>query len=131
MNIMEKENNLKSWEGIIPVTTKCEICQKEIWYNHKEKVMSIHFDLSNKRVSEIKYPMQWLSRNPKSKEAMFEWDLCCFGYLCYDCYMAFLNKDKQTIADSLNLYVRKQTDAAMHAPYLAAQRQLDNGKIIE
>jgi len=77
---------LKSWEGLLPSVTYCQICDKEIFYNRNNAKRAIHFDHRNGAgATGYRVPMNWLEkhkRNPKNEKIWKSFD---FGMLCLSC----------------------------------------------
>ena len=89
------ELNLKSWEGFIPKISRCEICDREIYFNKKDKSRSINFDHKTGNESIKRQPNAWLRRHPKTIENIVVWNSCNFGKLCNYCNRFLPTKDRK------------------------------------
>lgn len=90
-----KINNFNSWSKYFPFKTNCQICNKEIFWNHesKSKNIAINFDHKNGGKEKIKgSPSKWLRLHKCTKENVKHWEDNGFGYLCQVC-----NKNLPTI----------------------------------
>lgn len=88
-NKAQRERNLnikKSWEGYIPKKTKCQVCSKAIYFNHRGKQdISIFFDHRHENEPIKENPTHWLRIHLFSPENKKIWDQCDFGRLCRKC----------------------------------------------
>lgn len=84
---------LSTWEGYIPVETKCEVCQKVIYFNRKDRGNSIHFDHRDERNPSVK-PNNWLSDHECNEVNKKLWGQFNFGNLCKrcNCFLPAINR---------------------------------------
>ncbi len=80
------ENNLKSWEGLIPNKTYCQICKTKIFYNNHNRKLAICFDHRSKTIINQKYgPTFWLGQHKRTPRNEKIWKKSNFGFLCNKC----------------------------------------------
>jgi hypothetical protein len=78
--------NIKSWEKVIPKVTKCQICEKHVYFNKRNPNKAVHFDHRNgKTTLSHKTPTGWLMSHPWTVEKENEWKSFGFGKLCRPC----------------------------------------------
>ncbi len=80
-----RERKMKSWEGYILKKTKCQICNKIIYFNQKDPKAAIHFDHRNGKTLIRKNPTHWLINHYRTPENQRIWEKCNFGILCRKC----------------------------------------------
>ena len=97
--------NIKSWEGFIPLKTNCQICNQEIYFNQTNSKTVIHFDHKNINVK-IKYsPTCWLYHHQRTPENEKIWLSCDFGMLCKRCNAFLPAKDRESFIKKVVNYV--------------------------
>lgn len=76
--------NRESWSEYFSKHTKCEICQKRIFFNNFDRRTSINFDHRQECVIKTA-PSVWLNSHKFNEENRKIWESCNFGILCMDC----------------------------------------------
>lgn len=80
--------SMKTWEGYIPIETKCQICNKDIFFNRRNVRTAIHFDHRSGKEPIKGSPQVFLrnaNRTPKREKI---WKECNFGMLCQRCNLS-------------------------------------------
>jgi hypothetical protein len=98
------ENRLKlilgyipTWRKYFPKKLNCPLCNKSIRFSTGDKTKSFTFDHRHEGKEEIRMsPMQWLHKNPRTKNNQKIWESCDFGILCFQCNKSLptLNRKK-------------------------------------
>ena len=98
---------LKSWEGFIPKRSRCQICNKKIYFNTSNQSNSIHFDHRHGGMEPIKHgPAQWLRSNPRNKYNESIWIKSDFGKLCIRCNQLLPTKNRIKWLERAILYAK-------------------------
>jgi len=81
-----RNDNITSWEKVIPKVNRCQVCGKRILFNTGDKRNTVHFDHRNNGKEKIKeHPSTWLRNNKYSIENEKIWNSCNFGVVCELC----------------------------------------------
>jgi 5-methylcytosine-specific restriction endonuclease McrA len=99
---------MKSWEGLIPKETKCQICGRKIYFNKpiKRPSESIHFDHRLEGKELIKeHPGGWLRAHPRNSKNERLWKQSNFGMLCRSCNGFLLTRNRKTMLLKIIKYV--------------------------
>ncbi len=99
---------MKSWEGIIPLETQCQICGKKLYFNRiiKKPSDSIHFDHRLEGKEPIKcHPGSWLRMYKRTPEREKIWKECNFGMLCRTCNGFLFSKNRKDKLSKIVKYV--------------------------
>lgn len=101
-----QEQILRSWIGIIPEFTQCQMCARDIYLIAKSCAKSIHFDHRNGGVEKIMgSPKHWLRRNVPTPENIGLWKSCNFGMLCWQCNRFLPTKNRRVLIENLMKYM--------------------------
>lgn len=102
-------SNIRSWVGLIPTKTKCQICKKTLYFGPEKRKKSeyICFDHrhnGNEIISSR--PTHWLARHKRTKENEAIWKLCDFGILCSQCNSFLPTKDRKRFLSLVTKYIK-------------------------
>lgn len=88
------DNNLKSWELIIPKETNCQICGKKIYFRNYNRKIAIRFDHRHENEPIKGKPCEWLRYHSYTYENNKIWKSCNFGMLCFECniFLPLINR---------------------------------------
>jgi hypothetical protein len=81
----------KSWIGIIPTVTQCEICSKEVYFQYenndikRRQQIAINFDHKTGNELIKGSPTTWLRTHKRNLKNEAIWKSCNFGMLCGTC----------------------------------------------
>ena len=101
------EEVLKSWVGIIPEKTNCQMCGVEIFFNIRNQYKSIHFDHRHGGSEQIKNnPARWLRDHRRNSKTEAVWKSCDFGMLCMDCNRRLPTKDRIQFIINASKYLK-------------------------
>lgn len=85
-HILSSKSRLKSWIGVIPQATRCQICGKNIYLVSDQRSKTIHFDHRHNGKEKIKCsPSIWLRTHQRNDKNEKIWNSCDFGMLCHRC----------------------------------------------
>jgi hypothetical protein len=102
-----RNNCLKSWEGLIPLTTSCQMCGKDIFFNRKNPSLAICFDHRHGGTEIIKGgPHTWLRDHPRTPDNEKIWLSCDFGMLCMKCNLSLPTMNRKQFKENINRYVK-------------------------
>ena len=100
------EKILRSWIGIVPEFTSCQMCGIDLVFFGKDGYKSIHFDHRHGGNEAIKIdPKHWLKRNLPTPENIIIWKSCDFGMLCRPCNRRLPTKDRMKFFLNLKNYM--------------------------
>jgi len=101
-----RENNLNTWNKIIPTITRCQICGVDIYFNRKNKSKAIHFDHRHGEHDKIKaHPIEFLRRSPCNQEREKIWREADLGMLCKSCNSYLPTKNRKEYIKKVIIYV--------------------------
>lgn len=100
----QREDNLKSWEKVIGEVFNCQICNKEIYFNRKDRGKSVHFDHTTEENINIR-PNNFLSDKKATIENILMWKSFKFGELCKRCNSELPTKNRKQFILNLCNYV--------------------------
>ena len=106
-----QDRNYKSWIGIIPKVTECQVCSNPIIFNSGDLRTSIHFDHRHEGIESIKSPSNWLSSHSLTPENKLIWESCNFGMLCKKCNDRLPTKDRRIFLLNALRYSEESKDA--------------------
>lgn len=107
----KRKNSLESWSKFIPYKTKCQICNKTIYFKALNKINSIHFDHRHGGNEPIRInPSQWLKNHPHNKVNEKLWVKSDFGMLCHLCNYRLPTKNRKDWVSKMNKYVSRLGD---------------------
>lgn len=101
------DNAMKSWEGYIPTQTQCQVCGRDIFFNHGPSQHRIHFDHRHGGAEVIKAPSAWLRKGKRTPKKEAIWESCDFGMLCLLCNRALPTKDRALFLSNVTKYVKQ------------------------
>lgn len=92
-----QKKNMQDWEEHFPKSMVCEICERPVFFNKKNKRDSVHFDHPNLESRKIirTQPGIWLRNNPCTSKNIKIWASCNFGKLCLNCNSFLPTKDRE------------------------------------
>lgn len=97
---------LKSWIGILPEVTACEMCGRDIFLIGNNTAKSIHFDHRHGGIEAIQGPPKhWLRSNVPTEKNIAIWKSCDFGMLCWQCNRFLPTKDRMKLTLNLMRYM--------------------------
>ena len=99
---------LPSWEGYIPKRTRCQICNREIFFNNKDGKNAIHFDHKKENLPITICPTEWLARNFNTPANQKTWEQCDFGILCGTCNRSMPTKNRKGRLVKITEYVSRK-----------------------
>lgn len=103
---INETNRLNQWIGLIPIETRCMICEKHIFLRTKNKGSSIHFDHRHGGNEPIKgKPNNFLRSHKRSKENEKMLVDSDFGHLCCKCNLYLSTKNRKRLVMSMIKYV--------------------------
>jgi hypothetical protein len=105
--VQNRKKKLSAWEGLIPISTQCQMCGKKIYFNGRDTETAIHFDHRNGGEELIKgTPSVWLKDNPRTPENEAIWKKCKFGMLCQSCNRALPTKNRMLFLENATKYIK-------------------------
>ena len=106
-----RKNNLKTWINIVPDKTKCQICNRVIYFMALSKLNAIHFDHRHEGNEPIQdSPSRWLKQHPRTPENEKLWIKSDFGFLCHFCNYRLPTKNRKDWVLKMNKYVTSSGD---------------------
>ena len=106
-HILRHGRHLSSWEGFIPLSTSCEMCSRDIFFNKRDRENAICFDHRHGGTEYIKgSPFTWLRDHPRNPENEKIWSSCDFGMLCSDCNRCIPTKNRKHFKNNINRYIK-------------------------
>jgi len=102
------ENNKKLWvqSGLVPIESKCAICDKIIFYNCKDTKQAIHFDHRHPNTSISMCPAQFLQSRRPTVHNQLLWKQADFGHLCLSCNIKLPTNNRLQWVSRVADYVR-------------------------
>ena len=117
MNVIDKKAKLKyqsQWieKGIVPETSQCDICGKQVSFTNGTTISRIHFDHRHggKEPIKCKSPSSWLRSHPPTAENIKLWADSDFGKLCLLCNRGLPTKNRELFVSKLVNYVFKRKE---------------------
>ena len=99
--------NLSLWEGYIPKKTKCQICNKKIYFHNKDTKTAIHFDHKDNNLLIKEAPTVWLGRHINNLKNRIIWEKCNFGMLCKKCNLMLPTNNRKEYIQKVIKYMEK------------------------
>ncbi len=100
------DRNLRTWLGIIPSETQCEICGKKIYFHKGRYGDLIRFDHRKEGIEPIKInPTNWLRAHPRTPKNEVLWKSCSFGIVCNWCNRILPTKNRVIWAKRIFKYL--------------------------
>jgi len=98
---------MKEWGNIVPKKTECAVCGKVIFFRHKKRYKTIHFDHRHGGNEPIKGPPStWMSSNRPNERSLALFLKSDFGLLCGWCNYFIPTKDRLKWLDNLTNYIK-------------------------
>ena len=96
------------WRDVIPKIARCQICNRKIYLNHKDKTKSIHFDHRHGGKEPIKTnPSNWIIGHAKTPLNEKKWKDSNFGTLCIGCNFRIPTKGRKDWLKRITSYINE------------------------
>lgn len=100
-----RARNLKTWEGLIPLETQCQMCGIDIFFHSKNRKTAIHFDHRHGNKHYPRSPHQFLLWGPRTPKREALWKSFDFGMLCMKCNLMLPTENRVQFIENAIRYM--------------------------